>query len=180
MENYLSKLSSYDFLNYFLFGKLSLFLSYIFKLPFAIHIYDTINKFEGIVQVFSFLVIVYFLGLFVSRIGSLLASLLFFEPSRNKKKKFYQFKVASYKDFVIAERQDTKLSILVSQANIYRSLMGLAVFLFSSYTLEFFIPSIFRQPYSLPVIIIIAGGVFYLSWKRQSQYIYKRIQQSSD
>lgn len=140
-------------------------------------IYAFLIEMDGFLQGFSLLVAVYFAGLFISRIGSFSEKLFIYLPNE-KKKKWWQFERNSYKDFLVAEQQDEKLSILVSQANIYRSMMSLFTTLLFIYLIETFLPSTRREVYVIITIIVTSAVLFYFSWIKQQEYIRKRIERA--
>lgn len=139
-------------------------------------IYDLLIAMDGFLQGFSLFVTVYFVGLFLSRIGSLLEKL--FISNHDEETKWWKIERDPYKDFLVAEQQDEKLSILVSQANIYRSLIGLFFTLLVIYLIETFLPYSFRGTYVIIAFILISVVLFYLSWRKQQDYIRKRIKRA--
>ncbi|OFX47732.1 MAG: hypothetical protein A2X13_11335 [Bacteroidetes bacterium GWC2_33_15] len=157
MKEILDKISSYNLFNYLLPGVLFAFIA---------------SKMTGINLVQNDLIIgafvYYFIGLVISRFGSLVI-----EPIL-KKTKFVSF--ADYKDFVTVSQSDTKLDTLSEANNMYRTLMAMFLLLilsgiYSWLTLKF--PII--KEWSTILLVILLFIMFLFSYKKQTNYITKRI-----
>src|SRR5438552_699340 len=108
MENLLEKISSYNVFNYLLPGTLFAFL-----LPLV----TTYNLDQKNLLLAAF--IYYFIGMVISRIGS-----LFVEPFLRK---IGFLKFSDYGDFVRASADDGKLETLSEVNNTYRTICSLIV-----------------------------------------------------
>jgi len=157
MKDLLDKLSSYNIFNYLLPGIIFVVLAE--KLTSFSFIQEDI-----VLGVFLY----YFIGLVISRIGS-----LFIEPTL-KKIKFITF--ASYSEFVFASKKDTKLDTLSEVNNMYRTFCSLFLFLIILKCYE-----LISTKY--PVVAgwnseILAIGLlvlFLFAYKKQTKYISKRV-----
>ena len=108
METLLGKLSSYNIFNY-------LFPGIIFVI-----IAENLTRFTFIQKdVFLGLFLYYFIGLVISRIGSLVI-----EPILRRLVKF-----ANYGDFIAASKIDNKIELLSENNNMYRTLCSLFLLL---------------------------------------------------
>jgi len=153
MSEIISKMSSYNIFNYLFSGIIFIVLSKFFL---DIEIYIKLDNGDIIVNLFW----AYFIGLTISRIGSLIIEPIF--------KGFIETK--DYSEFVKAEKINPKISILSEQNNVYRTLTSL----FFVILLLFFIK--FGFQYNLKLFIIIFLCVIYsLSYLKQTRYIVKRI-----
>ena len=157
MKDLLDKLSSYNIFNYLLPG--IIFVVIAEKLtPFSF-----VQK-DIILGVFLY----YFIGLVISRIGS-----LFIEPIL-KKIKFITF--ASYPDFVSASKKDDKLDILSEANNMYRTFCSLFLFLIILKCYELIstkYPVIANWNSEMIVIGLLI--IFLFAYKKQTKYITKRV-----
>ncbi len=166
MEAFLTKLSSYNFINYIFPGVL---LNYFCSKIFDIELLNNCTEIEK-------LFIYYFIGLFVSRIGSLIL-----EPAV-RKINFITY--ASYSDYVTAKAMDKDIETFLEIGNTYRTLAALFLFL----TLICLFHMIFNfLNYCLKntnqFMFIISGTLlsitfficFLVSYKKQVGYIKKRI-----
>ena len=105
MEAILSLLSTYELFN-------NIFPGIIFSYILSLQNYNIIpNK----IDVYEKLFLYYFIGLIISRIGSLFLEPLF--------KKLKIIKFADYSEFLKVEEKDNKIAIYVRVNNMYRSLI---------------------------------------------------------
>jgi len=117
--------------------------------------------------------IFYFIGLSISRFGSLII-----EPIL-KKIRFLKF--APYKDFVSASKKDPQIEIFSEANNTYRTLtsMMILLILFKTYAeLELVFPTL--EAFRIWILIILLFIMFLFSYKKQTDYISKRINISKD
>ena len=157
MKDILEKLSSYNILNYLLPG--IIFVVIAEKLTSFSFVQSDI-----IIGVFLY----YFIGLVISRIGS-----LFIEPIL-KKIKFITF--APYSEFVTASKKDVELDTLSEVNNMYRTFCSLFLVLLIIKCYDFI-----SKKY--PVVsewnsVALAIGLlllFLFSYRKQTQYIKKRV-----
>ena len=157
MTELLDKISSYNLFNYLLPGVLFVvilnnFTTYSFPLD------------NLIVGAF----VCYFMGLVISRFGSLVV-----EPTL---KKISFLKFVDYKDFVSASKNDSEIGVLSEVNNMYRTLSAMLVLfvLFKIYEwTEFQLPVLKAwSPYILIALLLIT---FLYSYRKQTGYIAKRI-----
>ena len=157
MNDLLAKISSYNIFNYLLPGAVFVAISQ----PWTGYSFDQTNL---VVAAFVY----YFMGMVISRIGSLVV-----EPIA-KKSSFVKF--SAYSDFVKASQKDTKLETLSEANNTYRTLCGLflAVIALKLYSLgEQAIPAlIVWRVYILTVFLLV---LFAASYKKQTRYVFERV-----
>jgi hypothetical protein len=157
MNELFNKLSSYNIFNYLLPGILfAIFAGEIIHYPLV----------QRDILTGAFLY--YFLGLVVSRFGSLTI-----EPIL----KWLRFvKFADYKDFVLVSQKDPKLDVLSEVNNTYRTLAALFSLLL---LLKLYVKLEARFPGLKAWDITIMAGVllfmFLFSYRKQTAYITKRI-----
>ena len=158
MKELLEKISSYNVFNYLLPGVL--FVVILDKLT----IYSFIQE-NLIIGGFVY----YFIGLVISRFGSLVIEPLLVNV------KFVRF--ALYADFVSASKKDEKIEILSEVNNMYRTLCSLFILLLlllGYQSLQLHIPVLGRwNPYFATVLLIL---MFLLSYRKQTAYVRKRIE----
>lgn len=156
MKEVIDKLSTYNIFNYLLPGTIFSF------------IIDSYTNHKMIIEnIFVSIFVYYFIGLLISRIGS-----LFLEPLL---KKIKVLKFASYDEFVQASKVDEKINLLSEINNMYRTLSStilcvILVFIYDK------IVSIFPNIIIPPIIILIFLFVLFIfSYRKQTDYISKRI-----
>ena len=168
MDAFFSQLSSYNLLNYLLPGVIFSFIAHKF---WAVGWLKDANDLEKIF-------IWYFLGLFISRIGS-----LYIEPYLRKNG---YIKFAYYKEFIKASKADKSLKELSEINNTFRTMLALflvtcvisLVKFLSIVNAEMSVKYIFNilldraEPLCFSPIMIY---IFYTSYKKQTKYIYDRI-----
>ncbi|MFC1780849.1 hypothetical protein ACFLZ8_01115 [Planctomycetota bacterium] len=157
MKDILSKLSSYNLFNYLLPGIIFVVLSG------ELTHYSFIQQ-DILIGVFLY----YFIGLVISRFGSLVIEPLL------KHLSFLQF--ANYKEFVVASKKDDKIELLSEVNNTYRTLCSLFILLLLLKIYEA-IESVFPllQKCSAIILIILLIIMFLFSYRKQTSYITKRI-----
>ena len=154
MKELLDKLSSYNLFNYLLPG--AIFVASAQRI--SNHSFKDENI---VVQLF----LVYFIGMVISRVGSLTI-----EPAL-KKVKFIKF--APYKEFVGASLKDPKIDILSEQNNTYRTLC--AVFL-SLGILKLYDLAVLSWPRTTRTVVLVGlFGLFAFAYRKQTEYVRKRI-----
>lgn len=158
MKELLDKLSSYNIFNYLLPGVL-----------FAVLLdkFTTYSLIQDNVIIGAF--VYYFIGLVVSRFGSLVI-----EPIL-KKTSFVKF--APYAHFVAASKSDSTLEILSEVNNMYRTLASMLVLLLlcSVYnSVEAALP--FLKPWDRYTFTILLLIMFLVSYRKQTGYVSKRIE----
>lgn len=157
MKELLDKISSYNLFNYLFPGILFAVLSRV------ITSYSFLQE-NLIIGVFVY----YFLGMVISRIGSLVI-----EPVL-KKLSFLKF--ADYKDFIEASKKDSKIELLSEINNMYRTLCSLSILLVLLRLYELIeskLPILKSvNSYILAILILV---IFLFSYRKQTNYITKRI-----
>jgi hypothetical protein len=157
MSDILDKISSYNIFNYLLPGTLFAVIGDAYSS------YSFIQS-DVLIAVFSY----YFIGLVISRIGSLLIEPLL------KKVGFLKF--AEYGNFLAASKVDKKLDELSEANNMYRTLCSLFVFLLvllAFDALATLYPALkIGAPYVLAVGLLV---LFFFSYRKQTDYIVKRV-----
>lgn len=157
LEDLWTKISSYNIFNYLLPGVLFAVLAQAstgFK----------IEQPNLLLAAFVY----YFIGMVVSRIGSLILEPLL---------KFIGFlKFADYRDFVRASEKDAKLETLSEANNTYRTLCSLFVCLGGVWGFKIFLREF---PAAESWVIYLAASflfvLFLFSYRKQTNYITKRI-----
>ena len=110
----------------------------------------------------------YFVGLVISRFGSLVI-----EPVL---KKIYFVKFMPYTDFISASKSDPKIEILSQENNMYRTFVALFVLLLFSKIYELFAknyPPLDEQGTTIIVVVLMITFIF--SYRKQTFYIANRI-----
>jgi hypothetical protein len=159
MEKLLEKISAYQFLNYLIPG-----LIFVYAIEF-LGIYDLQDDNE-----FLMLFGGYFAGMVMSRIGSLI-----FEK-KLLKWKFIEF--APYKDFKKAESKDSKITILSTENNTYRTLFATFFVLFVTYGISL-IPCVSKYMHSKwmwLVILALLCALFLFSYRKQTTFVRKSVE----
>ena len=159
MEAILSLLSTYELFN-------NIFPEIIFSDFLGLQNYNIIpNK----IDIYEKLFLYYFIGLTISRIGS-----LFLEPFFLKLK---IVKFADYTKFLKAEEKDNKISIFVLVNNMYRSFI-IVFFLNFLYLLYLILQNnfLFCTLVSKLLCILFFFFLFVYSYIKQTKYIRKRVE----
>ncbi len=157
MKELLDKLSSYNLFNYLFPGVV--FVS-------ILNIVSSYNLIQENIIVGAFLY--YFIGLLISRIGSVLIEpiLKFF--------KIVQF--SKYSDYVKASQKDPLLSTLSEANNMYRTLCSMFVCIFVALLLEHLsqlFPTI--SNWVIEGVLVSVFLLFIFSYRKQTMYISKRV-----
>jgi hypothetical protein len=162
MNELLNRISSYNIFNYLLPG-----------IIFAVLADDMIRY--PIVQrdIFIGAFLYYFLGLVVSRFGSLII-----EPVL---KRFSFVEFADYRDFVAASKKDSQLEVLSEVNNTYRTLCSLfsLLLLLKLYTnIQGSFPSL--KEWDATVLTLLLLVLFLFSFRKQTSYIRRRIKANGE
>ena len=113
-------------------------------------------------------ILYYFIGMVISRFGS-----LFIEPTL---KKISFLKFADYKSFVSASKKDEKIELFSEVNNTYRTITAMFVFLL---LLKFY--NHFQIRWDIPknitalILVVFILVMFLFSYRKQTNYITKRI-----
>lgn len=158
MKEILDKISSYNFFNYLLPG---IVFSYLLKETTNINIIQN----DIVIGLFLY----YFVGLVVSRIGSVVIEPIF--------KKIRLIKFSEYKDFIAASKNDLKINLFSEVNNTYRTITSIA-FSLIFLKLVLYLFSILSLSIQIQKLIgIIALFVLFSSaYRKQTNYITKRIE----
>jgi len=157
MKEILEKISSYNLFNHLLPGTV-----FVFVLA-KISEHNFIQK-DLLIGAFLY----YFIGLTISRIGSVLI-----EPVLRK---WNFLKFAEYSDFVIYSKKDDKIDLLSETNNMYRTIVALIISLilvkgFDWITMKAGINEIWQSV----IVLILMLSLFLFSYRKQTNYITKRI-----
>lgn len=158
MKDFLDKISSYNLFNNLLPGVIFAAIS------------SEITQYSFIqADIITGLFVYYFMGLVISRFGSLVIEPLL------KWSSFIKF--SPYSDFLRVSKQDEKLNTLLEVNNTYRTICSLSILLL---LLKFYeviqawinIPQIANQILLLLSLLI----MFLYSYRKQTSYIRKRVE----
>ena len=157
MKDLLDKLGSYNVFNYLLPG-----VVFVYSLQ-TVTAHNLINS-NIVIGAFVY----YFLGLIISRTGSLILDPVL--------KKLGFIKFASYQEFVAASKVDPKIEVFSEINNMYRTFCAMFMLIATVRLYD-------KASISCPVLTVIAPYVliiallilFLFSYKKQTEYIKKRI-----
>jgi hypothetical protein len=157
MKELLEKVSSYNLFNYLLPGTV-----FVFALS-KISDYNFLQK-DLLIGAFLY----YFIGLIISRVGSIIIEPLL------KKWKFLKF--AKYSDFVIYSKKDEKIDILSETNNMYRTIIALilSLVLVKGFDLVA-VKTGMNDAWQSIVVLTLLLALFLFSYRKQTDYITKRI-----
>jgi|SRR5205807_8513114 len=155
MSELINKIDSYNIFNYLFPGVL-----------FSVFTSDAIRYPGDPKDVFARLFLYYFVGLVISRWGSLII-----EPILRRLVEF-----APYPDYVKASAKDKKIEVLSEANNTYRTLCAM----FSLLLLMRLFAKIQSGLFSLegwhrPVVAFLFMALFFFAYKKQTAYIVKRV-----
>jgi hypothetical protein len=156
MKDILEKISTYNIFNFIVPGAL---FAYIIK---EITSFDFVKA-----DIIQSIVIFYFLGLIISRVGSLVI-----EPIL---KKIKILKFTEYKEYVIASKKDTKIELLSEVNNTYRTFVSMSIILIVAKAYDNYLNIYTKKE---PLIYIFLGlliVIFMISYAKQTNYITKRV-----
>ncbi len=162
MKELIEKISSYNLFNYLLPG--TLFVAFAERIT-------NYQLIQGDIVIALFLY--YFIGLVISRIGSLAV-----EPIM-RKVSFLRF--AAYEDYVNVSKKDSKLDTLSEANNMYRTFCTLFISLGALELYERTADRLAFPEYVTPCLLFaLMFGLFAFSYRKQTSYITKRIEASKD
>lgn len=157
MNELLNKISSYNLFNYLLPGVIFAVLAT------EITRYSLVQR-----DILTGAFLYYFIGLVVSRFGSLIVEPLL------KRLSFVKF--ADYKDFVAASKQDEKLEVLSEVNNTYRTLCSVfSLLLILKLYVKIEERVAFLKEWDSMILLVLLLMMFLFSYRKQSTYITKRI-----
>lgn len=157
MKELIEKLTSYNLFNYLLPGTVFVVLAENYTS------YSFIHK-----NLFVVFFAYYFIGMVISRVGSLTVEPLL------RKVGFVEF--APYEDFVRCSEKDQKLEVLSESNNTYRTLATVFIALGFLKLVEIILTRFSAANWVAPLILCtFLFGLFLLSYRKQTAYIKKRI-----
>lgn len=158
MNEFLKQLSSYNLFNYLFPGAVFCVL--------ADHFFGHSLTLDDLFSAFFFY---YFVGLVISRIGSVLL-----EPALRGLKIVPK---GDYAAFVETSSVDQKLDILSEANNVYRTMIALPLCL-AVYQVGYVLASYLNMPPAMRGAIVLAALLllFLASYRKQNAYINKRVQ----
>lgn len=161
MKELLEKISSYNIFNYLLPGAVfGFWVSREFELTLPADLLT--NAF-----------IYYFLGMIISRIGSLIIAPIL------KWLKIIKFE--QYKNYVKASKKDEKIDLLSEVNNMYRTFISLfAVIGFLKFYNWLESKIIWLEDWRIIIGLLFLLVLFILSYKKQTKFITKRIKANKD
>lgn len=155
MDKLFEKIDSYNIFNYFIPGAI------IFE---CLALFGSVPR---ITDILSRLVVYYFIGLTVSRIGSMVFDKLF--------EKLGWIEKSDYANYVKACESDEKIELFVEIANMYRTIyVGALVCLVATFV------SLRTEASGLAILqtrisLAFAAVLFFFSYRKQSNYVNKRV-----
>ena len=169
LERIAEQISAYEIFNHIVPGAVYIILA------------DRLTAFSFLTgRVLPDIIIFYFAGVVIGRIGSLLIEKALSHKGKKTGKTFLER--APYSDYLKAEKKDTehKLNQLLTANNMYRSLASAAVFLLLSVLADWLLPvlpggTIPRRIFILIVCVLLVL-LFLFSLRKQTGYIAKRVQ----
>lgn len=162
MKEIIDKISSYNLFNYLLPGVL--FVTVLDKFTNYSFIQENL-----VIGIFVY----YFIGLVISRVGSLVI-----EPVL-RKVSFLKF--ANYSDFVSASKKDSKIEVFLKTNNMYRTFSSMLILLLLLKLYEFVelaFPILAR--YNLYILLVFLLIIFLYSYRKQTKYIIDRIKANNE
>lgn len=162
MKEILEKLSSYNIFNNLLPGILFVVLAK------ASTSYDFIQT-----DIFLGSFLYYFIGLIISRFGSLIIEKILI------KIKFVKY--ADYKKFLIAQKEDENINILLEANNMFRTLSSMGLLLLLLYLYDY-LSTLFEFSSTITYILltVLIVILFLFSFRKQTDYIRKRVENLTD
>lgn len=168
IKQFTSKLSSYDIFNNLYPGILFCYFS---KIILKVNIL-TDNWFEN-------LFLFYFIGMIISRIGSLIIEPII-KSIKFKKKRLVTF--APYKDYINASRKDSTISILSETNNTYRTLLSCFISIFFLKVFLVINGLLIKKGFFFIdenkdwIVLILIIAIFICSYIKQISYVRKRVE----
>lgn len=113
-------------------------------------------------------IVFYFVGIINNRFGSLCVDFIL--------KKLHIVTFAPYKDYIIAEQKDAKITILSTENNVFRSYISVCLLILLSLLFKMIANNCsFIENNKSIIIITLLLILFVLSYRKQTNYITKRI-----
>jgi Na+(H+)/acetate symporter ActP len=158
MDKLIERLSSYHLFNNLLPGAV-----------FAFFV-DTIGDIHlAGKDIFLNFFVFYFLGVIIGRIGSIVVEAI--------AKKLRIIKYTDYADFIKANNKDNKIQILLEDSNMYRTFISLLLLMGLAEGYKILLKKfVHLRNFNVLIIIIVLIILFVFSFRKQTKYIYKRVQ----
>ncbi|MDP2588244.1 hypothetical protein Q8W41_01915 [Vibrio splendidus] len=162
MKELISKISSYNLFNYLFPG--TLFVVLLEQLTVF-----SLKQEDIVLSVFFY----YFIGLVISRLGSVLIEPLL--------KLLRVVKFAEYANYVAASKVDELIVTLSEQNNMYRTLCSVMLCLCGAKLWEVYAADFPWVSENFGTIVIIGlGGLFVLAYRKQTAYISDRVERHTN
>ncbi len=162
MGEFLAKLSSYNLFNYLLPGAVFMF----FATQLGIWELADVNI---VVELFLY----YFVGMTISRVGSVLI-----EPIFTSMKIVHY---AEYNHYLDAKDSDPQIEILLEQNNTYRTITALFLLLGVAYGLDRLVVGNYVSEVTLGWSLFVGLFVLYVfAFRKQTTYIKRRVDRKTD
>jgi hypothetical protein len=162
MKDLLDKLSSYNLFNYLLPGVL--FVVFLDR-------YTRFSLIQENLVMGGF--VYYFIGLVISRFGSLIV-----EPAL-KKVSFVKF--AKYEEYIVASKQDPKIEILSEANNTYRTLCATFALLGIAKIYEWLgVKMGMGSSTTAHLVVVLLFVLFLFSYRKQTAYVSSRVRAYAD
>lgn len=157
MDKIIEKISSYNIFNNLLPGVVFCLLADIFLVVPLVQS-----------SVINGLFLYYFVGLVISRFGS-----VFIEPLL---KKIGVVNFSSYLDYVSASKKDPKIELLSEVNNMYRTFLAMIILLLLTASYKFILNTWPQMAAGCTFVVTVALlALFLLAYKKQTKYIHERV-----
>lgn len=172
LKSVIEKVSSYNLFNYFFPGILFCF------------IVSCTTRFSLMESQWEYLFIYYFVGMLISRIGSLVVErclmTLKVKNKKTKEKESY-LKLAPYEKYLEAMEKDSQIAVLNETNNVYRTMIAVFVVALFVKLYDWLLYDFIRNCWNggINILIILIGLgiilIFVKSYKKQTDYIRNRV-----
>jgi len=162
MKELIEKISSYNIFNNFLPGVLFVIIAKYFTS------YDFIQG-----DILYGLFLYYFIGIIISRFGSV--------AIENTLKKWKFIRSADYKDYIKVQKKDNKIDVLLEARNMFRTFCSMGFLLLILKLYEYIsIKFCFCDTATSILLIVSIFVLFLFSYRKQSDYIRRRVENQKD
>lgn len=159
-EKIVEKVSSYNIFNFILPGAVFVYISK-----------ELLNKNFLTNSWIENIIVCYFIGMILSRIGSLII-----EPILKK----CRLKYAPYSDYIEASEEDSKIPMFLETNNMYRTFIAtfISLIIYKGYLYleQYFSNNTIFYEISIFVILIALTAIFVASFVKHTGYIRKRVE----
>ncbi len=157
MNDLMAKISSYDIFNNLVPGAIFAFL--LDRLGIAT---------VGTPSIITDVVLFYFLGLIVSRIGSVLIDPILKLTGIIPK--------VDYPGFIDASQKDTKILTLLESRNLYRTIVTLLLVTLIAYHVKGWAPTWMSDGWRTTILLAVLAVLFLLAYRKQNSFISRRVE----